>query len=147
MEKFEKIIQFDAAYDKRHKDPKKNYGIHGVTLRFVLKGEKGAINFVVYTNWMLPHIEKEQEAKGASSGVEYRISRPMPADLGYHSYVPQYEGQETMTDECPWLDGKPCYYDGSTLYAETVFKVLVEDGGDALWEKLEQEYNERFETK
>lgn len=143
MSDFERIIQFDPAYDKRHKNPSKNYGIHGVTLRFVLKGEKGAINFVVFTNWMLPHIEKEYENKGLKPGVEYRISRPMPADLGYHSHVPQYEGQ-TIMDDCPWLDGKPCYYDGSTLHAETIFKVLVEEGGDALWEQLEKEYNERL---
>ena len=39
----ERIIKFHQAYDKRHPNPSKNYGIHGVDLVFVLKGELGAV--------------------------------------------------------------------------------------------------------
>jgi len=42
------------------------------------------------------------------------------------------------------MDGKPCYYDGSGLYADIAFKVLLEGGIDALWAFLENEYNERL---
>lgn len=59
----EKIIKFAPAYDKRHSDPKKNYGVHGVELKFILKGEEGAVQFVIFTNWMLPNVQKEQDAK------------------------------------------------------------------------------------
>lgn len=30
-------------------------------------------------------------------------------------------------ENCPYLDGKPCYYDGSGLNAEPVFDILVKD--------------------
>lgn len=30
---FQEITQFTPAYDKRDPDPKKNFGVHGVSLR------------------------------------------------------------------------------------------------------------------
>ena len=55
----EKTIKFKPAYDKRNSDPKKNYGIHGVEMRWLLKGELGTIQFVVFTSWHLPNVRKE----------------------------------------------------------------------------------------
>ena len=43
-------IEFAPAYDKRHPDPQKNYGIHGVEMRWLLEGPRGVIQFLVYTN-------------------------------------------------------------------------------------------------
>jgi hypothetical protein len=45
------------AYDKRAADPNKNYGVHGCEFRFYVKGERGAIQFVVYSHWHLPHVQ------------------------------------------------------------------------------------------
>jgi hypothetical protein len=59
MKVLERITEFAPAFDKRDPDPKKNYGIHGVDLRMVLKGEEGAVQFVLFTGWMLPHVAKE----------------------------------------------------------------------------------------
>ena len=109
----EKIVEFTPAYDKRHVNPSKNYGIHGVELRMVLKGEKGAVQFVLFTHWMLPHNTRELKAKFLSNPTNESVetyamlSEPSPCDLGYHSFVPMYDGQETITDSCPYLDGKP----------------------------------------
>src|SRR5215467_3220628 len=89
----ERIVTFEPAYDKRHPDPKKNYGIHGVTLRMVLKGPEGAVQFVLYTNWQLPHVTKEWEDRPDSPQT---LWKPLPADLGYHSPKPMYEGQRPM---------------------------------------------------
>lgn len=186
---------------------------------FVVKGKEGAVQFLLYTNWHLKHVRKEQDQKilvkamGAEPRAEItnirgailgdpeklgktitelekafgRISgeldqtdlnvtyHPMPADLGYHSRVPMYEGQTPMgsqkkipgaiernlkikdaskwepvyeqTDDfhpCKWLDGAPCYYDGSGLNAEPVFELLIEKGSDAVWEYLENYYEEVF---
>jgi hypothetical protein len=97
----------------------------------------------------------------------------MAADLGYHSRVPMYEGQEPMgstnykfdIDEskeglerfqstqtatgtftpCQYLDGAPCYYDGSGLHAEKVLQMLVEEGGEAVWAYMEACYHEQFD--
>ena len=69
---------------------------------------------------------------------------PMPADLGYHSYEPRYEWQDPITDSCEYLNGKPCYYDGSGLNAERIYEVLLERGSDGVWQELESFYNEVF---
>ncbi len=45
-------ITMTPAYDKRDPDPSKNYGVHGVNIVYVLKGKLGAVQFVLYTNWM-----------------------------------------------------------------------------------------------
>lgn len=133
----ERTITFGAAWDKRDPNPSKNYGVHGVDLRFVLKGAKGAVQFVLYTGWMLPHVTKEFEAKGL------KMTNPLPADLGYHSHVPMYEGQSVIEDHCSYIGG-PCYYDGSGLNAEPVFDTLLSEGSDGVWRKLEEYYVETF---
>lgn len=204
-EKLERIVEFTPAYDKRSDDPKKNCGIGSVTLRMVLKGEKGAVQFVLHTLWQLPHVTEEFKNKFIKNVVE-RIEpydstldkeikselklfwSPLPADLGFHSKFPMYEGQtpmgavkydhsksteeyerlrqdgilddltpeerlkalipekiETGTfDPCEYTDGGPCYYDGSTLNAEPVYKILLEEGSDGVWKYLEEYYEETF---
>ena len=138
----EKIIQINPAFDKRNPDPSKNYGIHGVDMRFILKGDKGAVQFVLYTNWHLSHVQEELTNKCNSR--EYCFLKPMPADLGYHSLKPIYEGQEPMSDSCEYLDGKPCYYDGSGLSAIKIYDILVKEGDKGLWRELEEFYNDIF---
>jgi hypothetical protein len=172
-EKFERIVEMQPAFDKRDPDPRKNYGIHGVTLRMILKGAEGAVQFVLYTNWQLPHVMEEQLARG-----DHLFCEPLPADLGYHSPRPMYEGHEPMGakrtkfidndgrfdevyplntldkiieseptgtfDPCPYLDGKPCYYDGSGLQAERIYNVLLAEGSDGVWRALEEYYRSTF---
>ena len=142
--KMERIVKMSPAWDKRHSDPSKNYGIHGVNLRFALVGEKGATQFLVYTNWQLPHVTEELLAKsvnGASySMLEVRFL-PMPADLGYHSRAKTEYGMHS--EECDLLGGG-CWYDGSGLEAERVFERLVREGDAAVWEELELFYVEQF---
>ena len=142
----EKIVKFNPAFDKRSSEPGKDYGIHGVDLRMILKGDKGAVQFVLYTNWHLPHVQKELISKtvGKNSFYLETIFAPMPADLGYHSYIPIYEGQSIESECCQYLDGKPCYYDGSGLNAERIYEVLLNEGSDGVWRELEKYYNELF---
>jgi hypothetical protein len=171
----ERIVQFEPAYDKRNPDPKKNYGISGVTMRMVLKGPAGAVQFLVYTHWNLPHVMREAAERAKRSpdlALELECFwKPLPADLGYHSKTPMFEGQEVMgastmkikedvTKEglerfqfdkkptgtfthCEFTDG-PCYYDGSGLHAQKVFDLLVAKGGEAVWEYLEKCYYDQF---
>lgn len=149
---FERRIDIDPAFDRRHPDPKQNYGIHGVTMRFILKGDKGAVQFVLFTNWQLPHVTEETDQRTiakARAGEDISIDlrcfyRPLPADRGYHSPTPVWEGQESR--ECDLLDGKPCYYDGSGLQAETVYHALLAEGGEGVWKELEYYYSQVFET-
>lgn len=147
----ERIIKFNPAWDKRDPDTSKNYGIHGVELAMVLKGCKGAVQFILFTNWHLPHVAEEldkrllkEAGQGKLNEYSFCTMHPLPADLGYHSLIPIYEGQSIISDSCEYLDGKCCYYDGSGLEAEKIYEVLLKEGSDGVWRELEDYYNNIF---
>lgn len=135
--KFERMVVFEPGWDKRDPDPKKNYGLGSAGIKFLVRGEKGAIQFYLYAGWY-PHLLNDR------NGDPRGLWKPMPIDLGYHAYEKQYEGQSVVSANCPYLDGKPCYYDGSSLQADEPFKILVVEGEEALWQFLENEYRRRF---
>ena len=143
-----KEITILPAWDKRDPDPNKNYGIHGCELRFVLKGPLGAVQFVVYTNWHLPSVTKElitsKSMNQPIGGDPHWRCRPRGADLGYHSPTQRYEGQQP-TKNCQYLDGRQCYYDGSSLQAEEIgMPILLQEGSEGVWKLLEKRYNQLF---
>jgi hypothetical protein len=163
-------IEFEPGYDKRNPDPDKNYGIHGMNMRFLLKGKLGTVQLLIYTNWQVPSVNKNIDQ---FEKVSRFLIEPMAADIGYHSRIPQYEGQnpivktrfksskpkkiklgeeeiefpgieidrEFTPEPCPYLNNDPCFYDGSSLSAKRYFEVFVEKGEEALWEELESYYN------
>lgn len=154
MSEFERLFTIAAAYDKRHSDPEKNYGIHGVEMRWVVKkpGE-GAVQFLLYTGWHLPEVfgVGAEDPIGLSIMQQYRegfedqrYSAPMPADLGYHSPRPIYDEQSPMEGDCDFVEGGRCYYDGSSLNAWRPFEVMLRGGDEALWEFLEDYYRSTF---
>lgn len=133
--KLERKVEFIAGYDKRHTDPKKDYGVHGVDIVFSVKGKHGAISLIICTNWYPTHCRDYPLVKNGM------IFFPMAADIGYHSYTPQRDWQTKPSQEkCRFLDNKPCYYDGSALRANDFFDILTDKGEDALWKELEKEY-------
>jgi hypothetical protein len=138
----ERITTVYPAYDKRNPDPTKNYGIHSAELKMVLKGELGAVQFLLYTGWYLEHVARELYSNQRRD-YEYSYFTPQPADLGYHSTTPRYEGQPP-SDECEYLEGKPCYYDGSSLNARKPYELLITLGSEAVWKYLEEYYIEKF---
>ena len=138
----ERIIKFRPAFDRRHPDPNKNYGVHGVEMKWVLKGAKGAVQFVVFTNWHLPHVTEMLDAR-LDRTYPHLSCHPQPSDLGYHSPVPMYADQEPVDSSCEWTGGV-CYYDGSTTNAESVFETLVREGDEACWAVIEKYYQETF---
>lgn len=126
---YERIISFQSGYIcERPSNEGSYHGRHGMNLIFILKGELGAIQFVIYTGWM-PNW-------GISSEDNTHL---MPADIGRHSYKPKYE-DDLKREGCPWLDGKDCYYDGSSLQADEVFKKFVSKGEEAMWAEMEEYY-------
>jgi hypothetical protein len=142
-------IVFLPAWDKTHPDPKKNYGIHSVEMHFRLHGPLGMIQFVTYTNWHLPEVQKRllssRSMNEAIGGDLHWSVRPQPADLEYHSPKPMYEGQPVRHD-CQYLEGGTCYYDRSALAAEAVFRILVREGSEGVWKRLQEEYDARFNS-
>lgn len=156
MSELERIVNIMQAYDGRPQcaeaypewrtpemKPGANYGIVDCQLRMILKGPLGAVQFVVSTGWYPPHVYYDEQLRW---GVV--TTRPLGVDVGYHSPVPRYEGQEAMAGpgECPYVpEGKPCYYDGSGLLAdEWVHDILLRKGSDGIWEALEAEYRRLF---
>lgn len=142
--RLERRVLFKPAYDKRGS----GYGIHGVEMIFLLSGPKGAIQFVVFTHWHLPHVAKEmrENASNWNASVIECLFQPMAADMGYHSPRPMYEDQSPISESCPYVPGGgKCYYDGSSLNAEPIFNLLVREGDEAVWKQLEGEYSARFE--
>lgn len=131
-----KIVTFSKPFDRRHTDPKKNYGVGGVACRMILKGDAGAIQFGFYTGIYLPHVLREWREKKKPYYPE-----PQGFDVGYHSHKQQYPEQTQM--DCDLLGGK-CYYDGSGLRADKWFKIFLEEGDNVIWDLLEKEYVSMF---
>lgn len=145
----ERIVEFHAAYDLRDSNPAKNGGIHGVEIRFVLKGPSGAVQFLIGTDWYLPSIQSEIDAKDRAFRLvnpSLYLLRPNGYDVGYHSPRPQYKGHEAISEKCPYIPGNGgCYYDGSGLRAdEWVRDILLPHGSDGVWKALEAEYRAVF---
>ena len=113
-----KIVEFEPC------------GNDAMRIRFVLKGGKGAVQFLMCSGWY-PQV--------------FNIhARPYALDLGYHSPRPRYIGQKPIAESCEYLDGKRCYYDGSSLAADRILERLLKEGSDAVWEELEEYYKEIF---
>jgi hypothetical protein len=118
-----------------------SHGRHGLTLRFVSKGAEGAVQFMLYTGWLPQRVGRSPIG---SRDLAFNGHEPMPADLGYHSKTPHYDGQSVMSEACEYCDGGPCYYDGSSLNASDAMYTLVNGGGDALWAFLDAYYEAVF---
>jgi hypothetical protein len=145
----EHIIQIRPAFDKRSPDPNKDYGIHGVELHFIVKGPSGAVQFVIYTNWHLPHVHQElvNKCNPVTPYGRHCSLAPMAAHVGYHSPIAMYKGQKSLTSSCPYTGGRKCYSDGSSLNAEQYFNILVAEGHESLWKSLDKYYRDTFEEK
>ena len=136
-------VRFSPGYDKRNPEPNKNYGFAGMHIYFILKGELGAINFSLMTHWFPKYVQKELFNKGALQHSWFE-PQPLAMDLGYHTTYPQYDDQEISHESCELLDGQPCYYCGSTLNAEPIRDIFLEEGDEGVWRVLEEKYIERF---
>lgn len=134
---FERIVQTTPPFDKRSSDPKKNYGIGGLTLRYILKGPKGATQFVFYTCQHQKHVADELVRQ---DNTRFNRFHGMGADVGCHSPVPMYEGQTPMKGKCDVLGGT-CYYDGSSLQASEFEDEFLREGEPAVWRLLEDRYH------
>lgn len=135
---FEQIVKVTPAFDKRSNEPGKNYGIGACRITFILKGDKGAVQFMIGTDW---HVPTSREHLATFPPTEKK-QRPDGWDLGYHSKEPMYEDQSTM--KCDLFDCGECYYDGSSLNADEMVEDFVSGGTNYLWPKLEDYYNQVF---
>lgn len=153
MTELERIVEFDPAFDRREPGPH-DQGVHGVEMRFVLKGEAGAITFVVFTNWMLPHVQQEQGQKIRVSETYTKlfIDPPQPLAIVYHSPTPRRENDVIIEDHCRYLNDKPCYSEvipngwRQMETAAELWNILLIDGSEGVWRELERYYHDLLET-
>ena len=143
-EKFERIVFVKPAFDKRSNDPSKDYGISACRIVFILKGKRGAVQFMIGTNWYVP--SAREHLKKLLPSCKDTERKPEGWDVGYHSHKKMYNGQEPVAYKCEILGGK-CYYDGSGLRADAWIEDFVAGGTDWLWPKLEEEYRNTFIKK
>lgn len=139
-------VRFQTGYDERAGG---KYGIHGMNITFYFRGDEGAVQFCMSTDWV-PWKPRPVSDRPELWGPRYQnLSTgtqglyPMATDLGYHSLLPMYEGQDARPD-CPFIGGA-CYYDGSGLNAEPLMVTLIYDGEEAMWEELESYYVSTFQ--
>ncbi len=111
-----------------------SHGRHGLQIRWILKGDDGAVQFLLMTGWTPVPSDWDNSDQMA----------PLPADLGYHSKRPMFEGHKTQ-GPCDFIGGGECYYDGSGLNASDAFTVLCNEGSDGLWVFLESYYETVFD--
>lgn len=107
------------------------------SLCFLLHGKKGTVNFLINLGW--------QETDYNDIGfIKVEASPPYAQDLGWHSKKPQYKDHEVY-GKCEWIDKKEeCYYDGTACGSSIMFHVFLQDGTDAVFEKLRKHYLEYY---
>lgn len=131
MSALERRIIFDApAFSKRDPDPAKDYGIGSAVMRFALVGPEGAISLGISTGWHLPHEAASLPAMAlVPSGRGVCIHSP--------TKIEDYYGGP---DECDLVAGGQCYGDVGYCAADELLAVLIADGVDALWERMERDW-------
>ena len=136
---FDRIIQWTPASGLQPQ-----YGRNCMSVRFVLRGPLGAVQFYLITGWYHSSDRKPGGMIDCLDGIQRPLGPvPIPVDLGFHSLKPMYDGQEPR--DCDLLPGGRCYYDGSGLNAEDAFDVFTDGGDEALWDFLERYYQWLYE--
>jgi hypothetical protein len=146
--KFERIIKTRPPFDKRNKDPSKDYGIGSLNLWFILKKGEKAVQVLLSTNSYLNSTIREYKTShpdfltGEYSKGDYEGWSCY--DVGYHSNTPMYKGQTKY--DCDLLKKGTCYYDGSSLTGkdDEIVKNYMLHGDEWVWGYLEKQWKIMF---
>lgn len=134
----ERRIQLTKAWDRRDKDPAKDYGVHGVEVVFTVIGELGAVQWRLMTPWVLPKTQKWWDEINNTTGY---TMMPCPAPLIWHERVADGHGQK-----CDVLGYCRCEQAGSFMSAHDIYVTLTEKGDDGVWAILEAAYERQAKT-
>jgi hypothetical protein len=137
-ESLKREFKIIGAWDKRSKDPNKDFGIHSMEMHFRVIGEKGGCSITIITGW---YLDKNRIVQSASDQMLFINQYPWICSFDYHSKKPFYGGQYSVK-ECE-LTGGECYCDGTSLNEELRLEFL-RDGDKAIWKALELKYEDIF---
>jgi hypothetical protein len=132
------------TWDKRIQMVTNNANNEGLKMSFQFKGQRGAVEAIIYTRW------KPEKNRLNTSGASFSYwPPPRMGPVLFHSPIPLgWPGDEIwdgIAEECGIIGG-PCYI-WSGLLSEreaVVLEALIEGGEDAVWSELAEMYNERF---
>lgn len=126
---FEDGFQTAVVFEPGYNDRGGNYGVHGMDFRFLLRGPRGAVGFLMSSGWV-----------PGEKGVNPTVSTlfPMGMDISYHAHSPQREDHEQASAKCPYLDGQTCFSDGAFMAAEPVLEAFIVRGDAVIWEALRE---------
>jgi len=135
-------IRFECVFGSERCEPgaSGSHGRRGLNIRFVVNGNRGAVQFLLYTDWLPQYVENLGTRDVRDWGGKFM----MPATLSYHGKRPQYEGQPSAVESCRFFDGEPCYHDGPTHNPNDAMYALVNGGDEALWAFLDAYYEYCF---
>jgi len=113
---------------------------------YLIVGERGAVHFV-YMDWH-PNADPELKTIDTKFVIEFgHPLYPLPADVGYHSPIPNNHWQVTSgARECEWLPSGECYGDGSASRAHrwmSAWEAQNRDD-DVIWALLRDYYKHTF---
>lgn len=114
-----------------------------MTIEFFLKGPAGAIQWTIGTDWGIATV-REHMAKFSWSQWD-NPRKPKGWSLSYHAFEPQWEGQTAMKEHCEVLNGKRCYWNGSSVNGKALVEGFLAGGTKWLWSKLAECYRAIFE--
>jgi hypothetical protein len=128
---YRRTVYFEPGYNKRDEGK----GVHGMSIRFVLSGPDGAVQFAFSAGWV----------PGEKMSPRIADIYPTGSDVGHHWLTPTYEG-EWLHGSCSYLGGQDCYYDGSGLWADRLLPEFIKRGEPAVWRELIGYYRELVQS-
>lgn len=140
---FERWVECHPSRNWIRTDPNRNYGITNMKMLFYVRGPKGAVQWMIGTEWGIKPV-RDHLARFPRDDMD-KMRQPHGWDLGYHSFKPMYEGQSALSENCPALNGDRCFYDGSGLNADLLIEGFLARGTEWLWPQLEAYYRCTFE--
>lgn len=124
-ENFRRELIVRAAYEKRHDDPTRDYGVGGIDHVHVLIGPNGAVGWQLLTTMFLPHVNERFK--------DERWMRPTPGPLSFHAKDDRYGDVR----DCEFVGkcSSEIRWDG-----EGVYEAYASGGYEAMFAKLREFY-------
>lgn len=130
-------IGIKAAYDLRDPDPRKNCGIHGMHIYFQCVKDKKGITFSVSSNWHLPSVDTSCWSASSKEPLGFSVDYHMP--MAAEEVAEAEEAGEYFTKDCSITCGA-CRGGGSGLLGEEFLAVLIAEGHEGLFKRMEKQF-------